>query len=134
MVRMGRRMGMDTRARRVALGLGASRVAMGITILLAPRRALGALGFGGTDDGGRALARLGGGRDVAVGALTLAARGEPAALRTMTLVGGACDVADAVSLGASIGRPQTRQAAVGGIFSGGAAALLSLWAWRRLGR
>jgi hypothetical protein len=130
---MFRREKMDPRARQVALQIGASRVAMGVGIFLATRPALRVLGFGETDDGGRALAKLGGGRDLAIGALTLAVRNDRQALRHALLVSSACDLADAVALGVSARHPQTRKAGIGGILTGGAAALAGLWAWRRLG-
>jgi len=129
---MFRREKMDRNARQVALQIGASRVAMGAGIFLATRPALRVLGFGETDDGGRALAKLGGGRDLAIGMLTLAARNDRRALRHALLVSSACDFADAVALGVSARRPQTRKAGIGGIVSGGAAAIAGLWAWRRL--
>jgi len=129
---MFRREKMDRRARQVALQLGASRVAMGIGIFLATRPALRLLGFDATDAGGRALAKLGGGRDVAIGAITLAARNDRQALRTALLVSSACDFADAIALGISVRDPQTRKAGVGGGLSGGAAAVAGLWAWHRL--
>lgn len=129
---MFRREKMDPRARQVALQIGASRVAMGVGIFLATRPALRVLGFGETDGGGRALAKLGGGRDLAIGALTLAARNDRQALRHALLVSSACDLADAVALGVSARHPQTRKAGIGGIVSGGGAAVAGLWAWRRL--
>ncbi len=124
---------MDRRARQVAMQIGASRVAIGIGILLATRPALRIFGFGETDAGGEALARLGGGRDVAIGALTLAARNDRPGLRHALLLSSACDLADAVALGASARHPQTRKAGIGGILSGSASAVAGLWAWRRLG-
>jgi len=129
---MLRREKVDPKARQVALQIAVSRVAMGVGILLATRPALRVLGFGETDDGGRALAKLGGGRDFAIGALTLAARDDRQALRHALLVSSACDLANAVALGVSARHPQTRKAGIGGIVSGGAAALAGLWAWRRL--
>ncbi len=129
---MFRRAKMDRKARRVALQIGGSRVAIGTLILLATRPTLRVFGFGETDAGGRALARLGGGRDVAIGAMTLAARDDRRALRTALLISSACDVTDAIALGISTGNPQTRKAGIGGIVSGAAAAIAGLWAWRRL--
>jgi len=123
---------MDRRARQVALQIGASRVAMGVGIFLTTRPALRILGFGEANAGGEALAKLGGGRDMAIGALTLAARNDPEALRTTILVSSACDLADAVALGISARHRETRRAGIGGIVSGGAAAVAGLWAWRRL--
>ncbi len=129
---MGRGRKMDPKARQLALAIGAGRVAMGLSILLATRPALIRMGFGATDASGEALAKLGGGRDVALGAMTLAARDDRQALRTAILVSGACDAADAVALGISARRPETRQAGIGGVIAGGGAAAACLWAWRRL--
>lgn len=123
----------DPQARQVALGIGASRVAMGIGIFFATQPALRALRFGPTDASGEAVAKLGGGRDIAIGALTLAARDNREALRRTLLLSSACDLADAVALGVSARRPETRAAGIGGVLSGGAAALAGLWAARRLG-
>ena len=123
----------DRRARQLALTIGAGRVAMGVGILFATRPALRRMGFGTTDASGEALAKLGGGRDIALGAMTLAARDDRRALRTAILVSGACDAADALALGISAGRPETRQAGLGGVIAGGGAAAACLWAWHRLG-
>ncbi|MGN6254324.1 MAG: DUF4267 domain-containing protein [Solirubrobacterales bacterium] len=130
---MFRRSEVDPKARQVALQIGASRVAIGVGALFATRPALQALGFGHPEATGIALGRLAGGRDVALGALTLAARDDARKLRTLLLVSSACDLADAVGLGASARYPETRRAGIGGILSGSAAALAGLWAWRRLG-
>jgi hypothetical protein len=128
-----RKQQMDRVARQVALEIGASRVAMGIGIFLATRPALKALRFGDTDVQGEALAKLGGARDVVIGALTLAARDDAQALRRTILLSSACDVADAVALGVSARHPETRKAGIGGVLSGGAAAIAGFWAYRRLG-
>jgi hypothetical protein len=122
----------DAKARQVALQIGGSRLAMGLGIFFATRPALRALRFGETDAQGEALAKLGGGRDIAIGALTLAARNDPAALRTAILISSGCDLADAAALGISARRPETRGAGLGGLVSGGAAAVAGFWAWRRL--
>lgn len=124
---------MDPRSRRMALQIGAGRVLIGTGALLATEPALKLLGFEAPEASGRALARLAGGRDVALGALTLAARDDAQRLRTMLLAGSACDLADAVGLGLSARHPQTRRAGVGGMVSGSAAAIAGLWAAHRLG-
>ena len=129
---MFRRAEPDAKARQVALGIGASRLAMGLGIFFATQPALRALRFGSTDAQGEAMAKLGGGRDIAIGALTLAARNDPEALRTTILISSVCDLADAVALGVSTRRPETRAAGLGGVISGTAAAIAGLWAWRRL--
>jgi hypothetical protein len=107
-------------------------MAIGVGALFATRPALKVLGFGIPEATGVALAKLAGGRDIAVGALTLAARDDAQRLRTLLLVSSACDVADAVGLGLSARYPETRRAGIGGIVSGSAAAIACLWAWRRL--
>jgi hypothetical protein len=124
---------MDSKARQLALGIGVTRMAIGASILFATRPALRKMGFGTTDASGEALAKLGGGRDLALGAMTIAARDDRQALRTAILVSGACDAADAVTLGISARRPETRQAGIGGILAGSGAAAACLWIWRRLG-
>ncbi len=130
---MFRREKIDPRARQVALQIGAGRVALGLATVLATRPALKGLGFSRPETTGVALAKLAGGRDVALGTLTLAAHDDVRALRALMLVSSACDAADAVALGLSVGDPETRKAGISGIASGGAAALAGLWAWRRLG-
>lgn len=123
----------DPLAREVALTLSAGRVALGVGALFATRPTLKALLFGETDGVGRALAKLAGGRDLALGLLTLAARDDREALRTLVLAAAVLDAADAFSLGLSARDGETRLAGLGGVASGGAAALVGAWAWRRLG-
>jgi hypothetical protein len=122
----------ERKARQIALGIGASRLAMGLGIFFATQPALRALRFGSTDAQGEAMAKLGGGRDIALGVMTLAARNNPAALRTTILISSACDAADAIALGVSARRSETRAAGIGGILSGGGAAVAGLWSWRHL--
>lgn len=129
---MLRRRKVDAKARQVALQIGASRVAIGVGALVATRPALKVLGFAAPEQTGMALAKLAGGRDIALGALTLASHDDARRLRTLLLVSSACDVADAVGLGLSARCPETRRAGLGGIASGSAAALAGLWAYRRL--
>jgi hypothetical protein len=124
---------MDPKARQIALEIGATRVLMGAGIFFATRPALRFLGFGEAGATGMALGKLGGGRDIAIGGLTLAARDDRQALRTALLISSACDLTDAVALGISARHPETRKAGLGGVFSGGIAAAAGLWAWRRLG-
>src|SRR5690242_21844593 len=115
---MFRREKVDPIARQVALGVGASRVAMGVGIFFATQPALRALRFGPTDASGEAVAKLGGGRDVAIGALTLAARDNREALGMTLLLFSDCDLADAVALGVSARRPETRAAGIGDVLCG----------------
>ena len=129
---MLRRRQPDPLARQAVLAIAAGRIAIGVGTLLATRPAIGALGFGETDSSGLALAKLAGGRDLALGAVTLALRDDPAALRAAALAGAALDGADALTFILATGDPETRRAGLNGVLSGGAAALAGLWAWRRL--
>jgi len=122
----------DPLGRRLTLTLGAGRVALGAGALFVTGPTLKAMGFGGSDSSGRALAKLAGGRDLALGLLTLASRDDAAALRTVTLAAAVLDGADAFSLGLAARDGESRRAGLGGVASGGAAALAGAWAWRRL--
>jgi hypothetical protein len=132
MLGIGRRAKPDPLARKIALEIGGSRILIGAGALLATRPVLRMFGFGGVGPPAVALGRLNGGRDVALGALTVAARNDPERLRTLIFVSSACDLADALGLGLSAGPPETRRAGIGGAISGSAAALAGFWAWRRL--
>jgi hypothetical protein len=116
----------------VALVLGADRVALGSAVLFATRPTLKALLFGETDGVGRALAKLAGGRDLAMGLLTLAARNDRETLRTLLLAAAVLDATDALALGLAARDGETRLAGLGGVATAGAATLAGLWAWRRL--
>jgi hypothetical protein len=129
---MRRGRGIDPLGRRAALALGAARAGLGVGALFATRPTLKALLFGETDAVGRALAKLAGGRDLAFGAMALAARDDAVTLRTIVLSAAILDAADAVSLGLAARDPDTRLAGLGGVASGGAAAVTGIWTWRRL--
>jgi hypothetical protein len=122
----------DPVARQAAIATAAARLAVGAGTLFATRPALRALGFAETDAAGTALAKVLGGRDLAIGALTLAARDDPAALRTAILAAAALDAADAVAFTIAAGDPETRQGGVAGLLTAGAATLIGAWTWRRL--
>jgi hypothetical protein len=126
-------MASDETARKVVVAIAAGRILIGAGALLATRPALRVLGFPGTDTSGHALARLAGGRDIALGALTLAARDDTPALRAMTLAAVAVDATDALTLGLAGQRhAELRLAGIGAVASGGSAALAGTWAWRQL--
>lgn len=132
MTAVSRREKSDPLGRQAVLAIAAGRIAVGTGALFATRPALGVLGFGETDSSGLALAKLAGGRDLALGAVTLALRDDPAALRAAALAGAVLDGADALTFILTTGDPETRRAGLGGLLSGGAAAIAGLWAWRRL--
>jgi hypothetical protein len=122
----------DRLARQIALEIGATRVGLGVATFFATRPSLRALGFVESDGTGRTFAKVLGGRDIAMGTLTLAVRHDPAALRTVVLASSLLDLADSAAFGVAAADPETRRPGVIGVLSGGAAALAGLWAWRRL--
>ncbi len=130
-MRRGRRI--DPLGRRGALALGTARTGLGVGALFATRPTLKALMFRETDAVGRALAKLAGGRDLALGAMILATRDDASTLRALVLAAAILDAADAFALGLAARDPDTRLAGLGGVASGGGAALVGIWAWRRLG-
>lgn len=115
------------------LAIAAGRIAIGVGAVFATGPALKLLGFAETDTAGTALARIAGGRDIALGLLALAARDDRKALRIAALAGAAVDASDAVTFGVAARDPLARRAGIGGVVSGSAAAVAGTWAWRRLG-
>src|SRR3954451_2239350 len=130
MFRRDRRM--DPRARQGALQIGGRRGGRGAAISLATRPVLRAMRFPEPGPTGVALARLGGGRDIAIGALTLASLRDAERLRTVMLTSTLCALADAAAFAFAARDPQMRAPAISGVLSG-AAAVVGFWAWRRLG-
>jgi hypothetical protein len=126
-------MKIEALARATALELAAARVAIGVGTLFATRPALGVLGFGDTDASGSAMAKVLGARGLALGALTVASRGDRQALRAATLAGAALDAGDAVAFALATRDPETRRAGIGGLLAAGVAAGVGFWAARRLG-
>jgi hypothetical protein len=123
----------DPLARAAVLGIAGGRIAIGVAATLATRPALKALGFEASDTSARALARLAGGRDIALGLLILAARDDRARLLEVTAVAGAVDLGDAICFGIAGRDPAAGRAAVQGILTAGAATAVGAWAVRRLG-
>jgi hypothetical protein len=130
---LSRRRRPDPLARTAVLGIAAGRTSIGVGALLATRPMLRALGFEAADTSTRALARIAGGRDIALGLLVVAARDDRAALREATAAATAVDLGDAICFAIAGRDPAAGRAAVQGILSGGAAALVGAWAVRRLG-
>jgi hypothetical protein len=129
---MRRRRQPDPLARAAVLGIAGGRIAIGVGALLATRPALKVLGFEASDTSARALARIAGGRDIALGLLTFAARDDRELLREAAAVATAVDLGDAISFGIAGRDPAAGRAAVQGILSGGAATVVGAWAVRRL--
>lgn len=123
----------DPLARTAVLGIAGGRMAIGVGAILATRPALRVLGFDPSDTSSRAFVRIAGGRDIALGLLTFAARDDRAALRKATATTAAVDLGDAISFAIAGRDPAAGRAAVQGILSGAGAALVGAWAVRRLG-
>ena len=122
----------DVRA--FAIGSGLGRIAIGVGLAFAPRRALAVLGF---EDSPSVLAvsRLAGGRDIVIGALTLAAMDDAESLRVASLASAAVDAGDAATFGASLlSGAGPREAAWRGLAAAVPATLAGLWVARRLSR
>lgn len=123
----------DPRARAVTLAIAAGRTGIGVAVIVATARALGALGFPQTDSSGRTLAKLAGGRDIALGALAIAVRDDREALLRACVAGAAVDAGDALSFGVATARGEDlNRAGVLGALSGAVAAGAGAWAASRL--
>ncbi len=125
-------MKIDRLGRTIALQLAAGRLAVGSAAVFATRPALRQAGFGEPDAAGRALARVLGARDLALGALTVAARDDRAALRSATVAGAALDAGDAIAFALAGRTPALRRAAAASAVTAAVAAGASLWTARRL--
>ncbi len=111
-------------------GLAVGRLAVGLTALARPDLAARALGMDAAAPGLRPVSRLFGTREVALGALTLAARGP--ARRRLVLAGIAVDAADAATGYLAItDRSMSRQTGLGLIAPAVGAALTGLTGLRR---
>jgi hypothetical protein len=126
-----RRRPLDPRVRALAAAIGAVRVAIGVGALLAPRPALGALGFSEPSGATVALARLAGSRDVALGVLALRSLDDRDDLSSISLACAAVDAADAASFAvALVRRDGIDRGAALGVLSATPAALVGLWVGR----
>ena len=123
----------DPLARTLVLGVACGRVAIGLGAFFATRRALAALGFSEPSGAAVALARLAGGRDIALGLHALAVRDDPAALKQAAAIGAAVDAGDAIAFGAALATRDgiDRTAAINAPLGAGAA-IAGLWGLCRL--
>jgi hypothetical protein len=125
--------GPDPLARNAVLAVAAGRLAIGIGAFFATRRALGALGFDEPSGATVALARLAGGRDLALAAHAFAVANDPVRLREAAAIGAAVDAGDAIAFGtALVTRDGIDRTAAMNAPLGAAAAAFGLWALRRL--
>ena len=132
-ISLRRRRAPEAGVRAIAVGLGGVRAALGLAALAATAPALRLLGFDAEDGQARALTRLAGSRDLALGALALVALEDPGALRAITLANAGVDAADAGTfLIALIRRDGVDRAAVLGAGSATAASALGFLLAERL--
>ena len=125
----------DELARLGATAIAVGRIAIGIGAAGLTRPALRALGFAEPDGATVALARLAGGRDIALGLHGLSVRDDPAELRKSVLLGAAVDAGDAAAFAtALIRRDGIDRTAAMNFPIAGAAVLAGAWIAARLRR
>jgi hypothetical protein len=129
---MKRRPKIDPLARQAVLGMAAARVGIGAAAFLATGPALRGAGLGEANATGRAIGKVAGGRDLALGLLTFAVRDDRRMLATVALAAALLDAADAAAFSFAAAEPETRTGGAIGVLAGGGAALLGFWAFRRL--
>lgn len=115
----------DAAPRWISLASALGRLSIGIGLIAAPRKVLAALGFDRLDKQGVAVARIAGGRDIAMGTETLLALGDPGRLRRANLMNAAVDAGDAATFAVALagGQKEVRRAAQRGLPGAALAAL-----------
>lgn len=113
---------------RLAPALAAARIAIGAGIWLAPDVSMKLLGFDPSNTQVRALARLAGTRDLALGGLAAASAGDPVMARKVIALNAAVDAGDALAFGIALRRREgIDRAAIGGALPAAAAAIAGAW-------
>jgi hypothetical protein len=122
----------DVRALALASGLG--RLAIGAGLAVAPGAALAALGFREHGPSTVAVARIAGGRDIALGAATLLALGDAERLRLASIANAAVDAGDTLTFAAALAArdDEVRGGALRGVAAAVPAALAGAWVALRL--
>lgn len=124
----------DRLARSGAIAIAAARIGIGIGAFALTRPALRALGFDEPDGTSVALARLAGGRDIALGVHGLIVRDDAARLREATLLGAVVDAGDAIAFGAALaGRDGIDRTSWMNLPIAGSAVIAGAWVAARLG-
>ena len=125
----------DDLARLGATAIAAGRIGIGIGAMFLTRPALKALGFTEPDGATVALARLAGGRDIALGLHGLSVRNDPDELRKSVLLGAAVDAGDAAAFAAAlVGRDGIDRTAAMNVPIAGAAVIAGAFVAMRLRR
>lgn len=124
----------DPLARQAATAIAVARVGIGIGALALTRPALRFLGFADPAGASVALARLAGGRDIALGVHGLLVRNDAARLREATLLGAAVDAGDAGAFAAALlSRDGIDRTAWMNLPIAGSAVVAGAWVASRLG-
>lgn len=123
-------MAVSSHERRLAIGLGCGRIAIGAGLWLAPGVAARALGFGELDSRALALGRIAATRDLILGAWQLSALGDRERLAQATAAVAACDAGDTLTFalalrGGGEGREAGRRGVVGAAIATAAGAWLA---------
>ena len=122
----------DPLARSGAIAIGLTRIGIGIAAFAFTTPALRKLGFGDPSPAAVALARLAGGRDIALGLHALSVRDDRDRLREASLLGAAVDAGDAIAFGAAIASPGYRKMALMNAPAGVSGAIAGTWVAVRL--
>ncbi len=123
----------DQLARLAVLGIACGRIGIGIGAFGLTRKALGVLGFERPGGEAVALARLAGSRDIALGLHALVVANDRDRLREAATLGALVDAGDALAFGLALAsRDGIDATALKNAPLGAAAALVGVWALRRL--
>jgi hypothetical protein len=115
----------------ISAGSAAGRLAIGLGLMVAPRRALAALGFGDAEEAAIVIAQVAGVRDIVLAATTLISLDDEDRLRAASLANAVADAGDALSFLLSLRRGGPRSASIRGMSAAVPASISSLWvAWR----
>ena len=113
--------------RSLSIPLGLGRVALGLSMLAAPRWMLTTQGFEDLSPATLAVTRLAGIRDIVIGAQMLASLDDEAALRRAHLWCAATDAGDAAVFATLLTRGIETRAALTGLAVAGPATLVGAW-------
>jgi hypothetical protein len=122
----------DSLARSGAVAIGVARIGIGVAAFAFTRPALRALGFGDPSPAAVALARLAGGRDVALGAHAISVRDDRDRLREASVLAALVDAGDTVAFLAALASPGFRRMAVLNAPAGATGAVAGAWVASRL--
>ena len=115
-------------ARGIGTAMALGRIAIGLGLAVAPAPALRALGFRRSSPATTVVARIAGGRDIVLGAVTLLSRDDPERLAAASLANAAVDAGDALTFAAALrGEEELHPAALRGVAAAVPAALTGLW-------